>query len=114
MALLPKEHIRKAFYLTVEAAPNGLQSFFAYFAKTYIGLTRNEYDEGAQAFGPANHPNQSIQFGLQTPQPSTPTMNSSWASSDHDYSRLIDYSASTSSDRSNIVPQQQGKLNTIG
>jgi hypothetical protein len=118
LALLPNEHIRRAFYLTVASAPNGLQRFFAYFAANYIGRTRHEYDEGAQAFGPsiehehpaANRPNQSVQFGLQSPQPSTPTLNTTWTS-DHDYSRLIDYSISNSSD--NFDPEPQGKL-TMG
>uniref|UniRef100_A0A914MFK2 MULE transposase domain-containing protein n=1 Tax=Meloidogyne incognita TaxID=6306 RepID=A0A914MFK2_MELIC len=55
LALIPIEEVRHAFQLVVQHAPNGLQAFLAYFAQNYIGLTRRQQEEGANAFLPENH-----------------------------------------------------------
>nr|CAD2190389.1 unnamed protein product [Meloidogyne enterolobii] len=49
LALIPIEEVRHAFQLVVQHAPNGLQAFLAYFAQNYIGLTRRQQEEGANA-----------------------------------------------------------------
>lgn len=54
LALIPCEQVRRGFSLIVQRACNSalLQSFFFYFAKTYIGLTEIETQMGVQAFQP--------------------------------------------------------------
>ncbi|KAI3411724.1 hypothetical protein GPALN_001791 [Globodera pallida] len=50
LPLLPPTVIRRAFTLIVDASPNGLEEFFLYFARTYIGLTQQQREQGAGAF----------------------------------------------------------------
>ncbi|KAL3094137.1 hypothetical protein niasHS_004822 [Heterodera schachtii] len=98
LALIPPDYVRHAFSIIVNAAPLGVQGWLAYFGKTYIGTTQFEIDRGAEAFGPNSDvgrfflrrtqsttpfsvsqastitSNGRIQFGLHSPQPSTPTI----------------------------------------
>ncbi|KAL3114475.1 hypothetical protein niasHT_011604 [Heterodera trifolii] len=98
LALIPPLYVRRAFSTIVSAAPLGVQGWLAYFAKTYIGTTQFEIDRGAEAFEPhvdvghfllrrtrSTTPfsvsqasimtgSGPIQFGLHSPQPSTPTI----------------------------------------
>jgi hypothetical protein len=74
--------------LIVRNAPIGLQSFLGYFAQNYIGLTRIQQEDGANAFLPLNQSQSPqnvssdfesehsypIQFGIPSPRPSTPSM----------------------------------------
>ncbi|KAL3084750.1 hypothetical protein niasHT_031635 [Heterodera trifolii] len=52
LALLPPMHVRRAFALTAERAPLGMQAWLSYVAKTYIGLTQAEQRLGIVAFEP--------------------------------------------------------------
>ncbi|KAI1716195.1 hypothetical protein DdX_07229 [Ditylenchus destructor] len=52
LALIPPEHVRRAFMLIVGNAVPGLQAWLGYFAKNFIGLTQLEKDRGAAAFDP--------------------------------------------------------------
>ncbi|KAI3408882.1 hypothetical protein GPALN_007475 [Globodera pallida] len=54
LPLLPPTVIRRAFTLIVDASPNGLEEFFLYFARTYIGLTQQQTEQGAEAFECSN------------------------------------------------------------
>jgi hypothetical protein len=88
LALIPQEEVRRAFQLIVRNAPIGLQSFLGYFAQNYIGLTRIQQEDGANAFLPLNQSQSPqnvssdfesehsypIQFGIPSPRPSTPSM----------------------------------------
>lgn len=90
LALIPVQHVRRAFSLIVSHAPDGLAAFFGYFARVYIGLDGYEVVMGADAFTPDaersrrssissaldhNYTSGTIQFGLPSPAPSTPTMS---------------------------------------
>ncbi|KAL3082287.1 hypothetical protein niasHT_031460 [Heterodera trifolii] len=98
LALIPPLYVRLTFSTIVSAAPLGVQGWLAHFAKTYIGTTQFEIDRGAEAFEPhadvghfllrrtrSTTPfsmsqasimtgSGPIQFGLHSPQPSTPTI----------------------------------------
>ncbi|KAL3124000.1 hypothetical protein niasHT_003707 [Heterodera trifolii] len=98
LARIPLDYVRHAFSIIVNTAPLGVQGWLAYFGKTYIGTTQFEIDRGAEAFGPNSDvgrfflrrtqsttpfsvsqastitSNGRIQFGLHSPQPSTPTI----------------------------------------
>ncbi|KAL3107977.1 hypothetical protein niasHT_012885 [Heterodera trifolii] len=52
LALLPPMHVRRAFALTAERAPLGMQAWLTYVAKTFIGLTQAEQRLGIVAFEP--------------------------------------------------------------
>lgn len=92
LALIPEQHVRRAFTLIVSHAPDGLAAFFGYFARVYIGLNGYEVALGADAFTPDaertrrssvastldhNYTGGTIQFGLPSPAPSIPTMSTS-------------------------------------
>jgi hypothetical protein len=62
LALIPREQVRRGFYLIVANSPPGLEAFLAYFARTYIGMTVIEQHDGALAF-------------LPPPPPVRPTLN---------------------------------------
>ncbi|KAI1713833.1 hypothetical protein DdX_08715 [Ditylenchus destructor] len=50
LALIPPEHVRRAFMLIVGYSVPGLQGWLGYFARNYIGLSQLEKDRGAAAF----------------------------------------------------------------
>ncbi|KAI1721909.1 hypothetical protein DdX_04196 [Ditylenchus destructor] len=52
LALIPPEHVRRAFMLIVGNAVPGLRTWLGYFAKNFVGLTQLEKDRGAAAFDP--------------------------------------------------------------
>ncbi|KAL3100583.1 hypothetical protein niasHS_001149 [Heterodera schachtii] len=98
LALIPPLYIRQAFKTIINEAPFGVQGWLAYFGKNYIGATQFEIDHGAEAFEPNADVGRlflrrtrsttpfsvsqasimtgsgAIQFGLHSPQPSTPTI----------------------------------------
>ncbi|KAL3095530.1 hypothetical protein niasHT_024356 [Heterodera trifolii] len=98
LALIPPLYIRQAFTTIINEAPFGVQGWLAYFGKNYIGATQFEIDHGAEAFEPNADVGRlflrrtrsttpfsvsqasimtgsgAIQFGLHSPQPSTPTI----------------------------------------
>ncbi|KAL3104924.1 hypothetical protein niasHT_028456 [Heterodera trifolii] len=98
LALIPPFYIRQAFTTIINEAPFGVQGWLAYFGKNYIGATQFEIDHGAEAFEPNADVGRlflrrtrsttpfsvsqasimtgsgAIQFGLHSPQPSTPTI----------------------------------------
>ncbi|KAL3072446.1 hypothetical protein niasHS_017420 [Heterodera schachtii] len=106
LALLPPMHVRRAFALTTERAPLGMQTWLSYVAKTFIGLTQAEQRLGIVAFEPqhisflsrssntmrshlrtlsmestdfstlSGDHSYVVQFGRPSPAPSTPTMSS--------------------------------------
>ncbi|KAL3097238.1 hypothetical protein niasHT_030233 [Heterodera trifolii] len=106
LALLPPMHVRRAFALTTERAPLGMQAWLSYVAKTFIGLTQAEQRLGIVAFEPqhisflsrssntmrshlrtlsmestdfstlSGDHSYVVQFGRPSPAPSTPTMSS--------------------------------------
>ncbi|KAL3091976.1 hypothetical protein niasHS_005926 [Heterodera schachtii] len=52
LALIPGQHVRRGFSIIVNHAPDGLDAFFGYFARVYVGLTAHEQEAGAVAFIP--------------------------------------------------------------
>ncbi|KAI1694473.1 pyridine nucleotide-disulfide oxidoreductase domain-containing protein [Ditylenchus destructor] len=52
LALIPPEHVRRAFMFIVGKSVPGLQGWLGYFASNYIGLSQLEKDRGAAAFDP--------------------------------------------------------------
>ncbi|KAL3071304.1 hypothetical protein niasHT_032545 [Heterodera trifolii] len=102
LALLPPMHVRRAFALTTERAPLGMQTWLSYVAKTFIGRTQAEQRLGVVAFEPqhisflsrssntirshlrtlsmdstlSGDHSYAVQFGCPSPGLSTPTMSS--------------------------------------
>ncbi|KAL3090063.1 hypothetical protein niasHS_006515 [Heterodera schachtii] len=86
LALLPPMHVRRAFALTTERAPLGMQAWLSYVAKTFIGLTQAEQRLGSRLLTlsmestdfstlSGDH-SYVVQFGRPSPGPSTSTMSS--------------------------------------
>lgn len=70
LAIIPKEHIRRAMYLIIKTSPNICAPFLRYFCRTYIGLTQYDVDNPELAFiAPVeqtieNEPTPSFNLGL--------------------------------------------------
>ncbi|KAL3089292.1 hypothetical protein niasHS_007014 [Heterodera schachtii] len=99
LALLPPMHVRRAFALTTERAPLGMQAWLSYVAKTFIGLTQVAFEpqhisflsrssntihsrlltlsmESTDFSTLSGDHSYAVQFGRPSPGPSTPTMSS--------------------------------------
>uniref|UniRef100_A0A183CNH5 MULE domain-containing protein n=1 Tax=Globodera pallida TaxID=36090 RepID=A0A183CNH5_GLOPA len=111
LPLLPPTVIRRAFTLIVDASPNGLEEFFLYFARTYIGLTQQQTEQGAGAFECSNpcrsvdsasdndssafsghfYSHSHTQFGLDMSSPSAASWPATTASRHNSFSNASSY-----------------------
>ncbi|KAL3124886.1 hypothetical protein niasHT_002659 [Heterodera trifolii] len=114
LPLLPPDIIRRAFSIIVASSPPGMQVFFLYFSRTYIGLTQRQLLDGVNAFGDnrlnfspiGNHSSLGttistinsehsyaatpVQFGIGSPAPSTLT----WPTTVSPREQIVQYSLS--------------------
>ncbi|KAL3110375.1 hypothetical protein niasHT_011813 [Heterodera trifolii] len=118
LPLLPATYVRRAFSVIVDSAPVGMDQFFLYIARTYIGMTQRQLLDGVNAFGVRmdvhseqtsfssfagtsfssvasdhTYTRQPVKFGIDSPAPSTPP----WPSTVDQNSPLVQYSLSPSS-----------------